>query len=67
MLGNASLHLPSLTDHSAAHPDRIFVGIHAQNEAGDLEPERDPIGGLKYTGLTCPSHPVCSRSLPMLL
>lgn len=24
--------------YSAAHPERIFVGIHAQNEGGDLEP-----------------------------
>jgi hypothetical protein len=23
--------------------------------------ERDPIGGLKYIGLSCPSHPVCAR------
>eukprot|EP01041_Mallomonas_annulata_P012386 gene12386-26053_t len=30
----------------AAHPERIFIGVHAQNEGGDLEPERDPIGGL---------------------
>jgi hypothetical protein len=34
----------------AAHPDRIFLGVHAQNEGGDAEPERDPIGGLAFTG-----------------
>lgn len=45
----------------AAHPDRIFVGIHAQNAGGDEEPERDPIGGLKALGVICPEHPICSR------
>eukprot|EP00602_Paraphysomonas_sp_CaronLab_P010873 CAMPEP_0185029734 /NCGR_PEP_ID=MMETSP1103-20130426/16211_1 /TAXON_ID=36769 /ORGANISM="Paraphysomonas bandaiensis, Strain Caron Lab Isolate" /LENGTH=623 /DNA_ID=CAMNT_0027564583 /DNA_START=155 /DNA_END=2026 /DNA_ORIENTATION=+ len=45
----------------AAHPERIFFGIHAQNEGGDLEPERDPIGGMKHIGVPCPSHPVCKR------
>lgn len=45
----------------AAHPDRIFIGVHAQNEGGEAEPERDPIAGLPYTGLKCPQHPICSR------
>ena len=40
-----------LHTHRAAHPERIFFGIHAQNEGGDAEPERDPIGGLAFTGM----------------
>lgn len=45
----------------AAHPERIVIGVHSQNEGGDVEPERDPIAGLKHTGLVCPYHPICTR------
>lgn len=43
----------------AARPYRIRIGVHAQNAAGDAEPERDPIGGLAALNVTCPRHPVC--------
>ena len=32
----------------AAHPERIVVGVHAQNAEGTNEPERDPIAGLEH-------------------
>ena len=37
----------------AAHPDRIFVGIHAQNDGGEESPERDPIAGFSAYVFTC--------------
>ena len=47
----------------AAHPERIVVGVHAQNAEGSQEPERDPIAGLEQAGVTCPDHPVCDAVL----
>lgn len=47
----------------AAHPERIVVGVHAQNAEGEDEPERDPIAGLEKAGVTCPGHPVCDAVL----
>jgi len=44
----------------AAHPERITVGVYAQNEEGEAEPGRDPIGGLFKAGVECPGHPVCA-------
>ena len=44
----------------AAHPERIVVGVHAQNAEGTQEPERDPIAGLEQAGVKCPDHPVLS-------
>lgn len=43
----------------AARPERIVFGVHAQNAGGDAEPERDPVGGLRFLNVTCPTHPVC--------
>lgn len=45
----------------AAHPERITVGIHAQNDGGEESPERDPIAGLKHAGVHCPQHPICAH------
>ena len=48
----------------AAHPERVVVGIHAQNAPGSEEPERDPIAGLAHhAGVKCPDHPVCDAVL----
>ena len=47
----------------AAHPERVVVGVHAQNAGGHEEPERDPIAGLANAGVTCPDHPVCAAVL----